>query len=107
MPLKFDNSSQNEVSWLDCKTSTEGLANIIKKYVKGGMALMVRGTPKAEAFIDREGNSQSNIEVYLNDINMLTYPKEDKEAKSKTEKQAAYVKSSHPVVELRDNEILF
>jgi single stranded DNA-binding protein len=69
---------QKEITWYQCSSWSEGLSNIIKSHVKGGMGLLVRGAPKSRAYIDKEGVAKSQIEVNVKEINMLTYPKDDK-----------------------------
>ena len=41
---------------------------------------MIRGSPRASAWIDAEGGAKAQIEVNISEINMLTFPK-DKEGK--------------------------
>jgi len=68
---------QKEVTWYKCQSWSEGLSKTIRNYVKGGMGLMIKGTPKANAYIDKDGVAKSQIEVHIQDINMLTFPKDD------------------------------
>ena len=67
---------QQDTSWYECKTNSEGMAKICKQYVKDKMGILVRGIPKAKAFVDSSGNQQASIEVLIQDINLLTTPKE-------------------------------
>lgn len=68
---------QKEVTWYKCQSWSEGLSKIIRANVKGGMGLLIRGIPKSNAYIDKDGVAKSQIEVNIQDINMLTYPKEE------------------------------
>ena len=70
---------KKEISWFKCNAWSEGLCRMIKKNVSGGMGLMIRGSPRASAWIDAEGGAKAQIEVNISEINMLTFPK-DKEA---------------------------
>ena len=75
---------KKEISWFRCNSWSEGLSNIIKNNVKGGMGVLVKGFPKANAYIDKEGVAKSQIEVKVSEMNILTYPKSE-EGKSHIE----------------------
>lgn len=71
-----DGQEQKELTWYKCQSWSEGLSKMIKNNIKGGMGLMIRGVPKSNAYIDKEGIAKSQIEVHIQDINMLTFPTE-------------------------------
>jgi single-strand DNA-binding protein len=63
---------QNSTQWYSCVTSQPWLAHLIKSYVKTGVAVWVRGTPKFKTYVDREGNTKFTTEVIVNQINILS-----------------------------------
>jgi single-stranded DNA-binding protein len=67
---------QKDISWYKCSSWTEGLSNVIKSYVKAGAGVLVKGTPKATAYNDKDGNLKGQIEVNISEIITLTEPKE-------------------------------
>jgi single stranded DNA-binding protein len=100
---------QKDISWFECQTSSEGMAKVIKNYVKQGMGLLVKGIPKSRAFIDKEGQPQGNIEVNISELNMLTYPTEKEgpaKPKSEIPKTTAVI-SPKQVEEFYDDQIPF
>jgi single stranded DNA-binding protein len=71
-----DGQEQKEVTWYKCQSWSEGLSKMIRNNIKHGMGLMVRGIPKNNAYIDKNCVAKSQIEVHIQDINMLTFPKD-------------------------------
>lgn len=67
---------QKEVAWYKCQSWSEGLSKTIKNYVKGGMGLLIKGAPKASAYIDKEGEAKAQIEVNIAEMFILTSPQE-------------------------------
>jgi single-stranded DNA-binding protein len=67
---------QKEVAWYQCSSLQDGRSKIIQNYVKAGMGVLVKGTPKVTAYIDKEGNAKPQIAVNISEIFMLTPPKE-------------------------------
>lgn len=99
-----------ETSWYECKTNSEGMAKICKQYVKDKMGLLVKGIPKAKAFVDTSGNPQASIEVLVTEINILTSPKEQTPDKSRNNgnyKIGEGRKTQEPEGEIEDDEIPF
>lgn len=66
---------QEDTSWYECKSNSEKLSNIIKNYVKDKQGVLIKGIPKARAYIASDGSAQGSIEVLVNSINILTNPK--------------------------------
>jgi len=102
---------KKEITWFKCNSWSEGLTKMIKNNVTGGMGLLVKGTPKVNAWIDAEGGAKGQIEVHISDINMLTYPspKEDDidaNGKHKLSPKASIVAVSDGEIE-DDEEIPF
>lgn len=101
---------QQDTSWYECKTNSEGMAKICKQYVKDKMGLLVKGIPKAKAFTDNSGNSQASIEVLVTEINMLTSPKEQTAEKPKENgrfKVGAVKQEAEVNTDIEDDEIPF
>jgi len=67
---------KKDVAWDKCRSWSEGPYKPDKKNVKAGMGLMIKGAPKASAYIDKEGQPKAQIEVGITELFMLTYPKE-------------------------------
>lgn len=100
---------KQDIGWYECKTNSEGMAKICKQYVKDRMGLLVKGIPKAKAFVDSSGNPQASIEVLVTEINMLTSPKEKTGDKPKENGRFKIggEKKQEPTTELEDDEIPF
>jgi len=101
---------QQDTSWYDCKASSPNMAKMFKQYVKDKMGLLVRGIPKARAFVDSSGNPQASIEVLVTDINMLISPKENNAEKPKENgrfKIGESKQSQEPTTDIEDDEIPF
>jgi single stranded DNA-binding protein len=96
---------KKEMYWYKCSSWSEGLSKVIKEHVKGGMGLLVRGFPKSNAYIDKEGVAKSQIEVNITEINMLTYP-DDNKAYSGS-KLSSNTKADIPDIEFHDDDIPF
>lgn len=75
------------------------------------MSLIVKGTPKSNAYIDKDGVAKSQIVVNIQEINMLTFPKEKNELTSITpineESSLASTPKITEVIELSDDDIPF
>jgi single-stranded DNA-binding protein len=71
-----EGEEKQDTSWYECKTNSEGMAKICKQYVKDKMGVLVRGIPKAKAYITKEGAAESSIEVLVTELNMITSPRE-------------------------------
>ena len=67
---------QQDTTWFECKSNSEKMSKNIKEYVKDKMGLMVKGVPKAKAYMSNSGTAEASIEVLVTDFNILTYPKE-------------------------------
>ena len=101
---------KTETSWYECKTNSEGMAKICKQYVKDKMGLLVKGVPKAKAFVDSSGNPQASIEVQVTELNILTSPKEKATDKSKDNERykiGESKKNQEPEGDIEDDEIPF
>lgn len=85
-------------------------AKICKQYVKDRMGLLVKGIPKAKAFVDNSGNPQASIEVQITELNILTSPKEkatDKHKENGRYKIGESRKDQEPSNDIEDDEIPF
>lgn len=69
-------NSKKEVNWFKCQTSSEALAKVVKSYVKKGDGVLIRGYPKANAYVGKDGKAKAQVEIYINYINLLTSGKE-------------------------------
>lgn len=101
---------QTDSSWYECKTNSEGMAKICKQYVKDKMGVLVKGIPKAKAFVDSSGNPQSSIEVLVTELNILTTPKEMDAEKPKENGRYTIGESNkkqEPSNDIEDDEIPF
>ena len=72
-----DGQEKNELTWYKCQSWSEGLSKMIRNNIKSGMGLLINGIPKASAYIDKEGVAKAQIEIHIQDINMLTFPKDE------------------------------
>ncbi len=74
-------NQQKQTTWFRCHSNFENVSVFIKKYIRQGQGVEIKGIPKISTFNNKEGKSMTTIEVdikYLQDIEILTYPK-DKE----------------------------
>jgi single-stranded DNA-binding protein len=69
-------NNKKEVSWFKCQTSSEALAKVVKSYVKKGDGVLIRGYPKANAYVGKDGKAKAQFEININYINLLTSSKE-------------------------------
>jgi single-stranded DNA-binding protein len=69
-------TSKKDVNWFKCQTSSEGLAKVVKSYVKKGDGVLIRGYPKVNAYIGKDGKAKAQFEININYINLLTSNKE-------------------------------
>lgn len=74
-----DGNDQKELTRYRCQSWSEGLSKMIRNNIKGGMGLIVRGIPKCNAYIDKDGMAKAQIEVRIQDLNMLTFLKDEKD----------------------------
>jgi len=97
---------QKDIAWYKCSSWSEGLSKLVKNNVKAGMGLLIKGAPKASAYIDKEGQPKAQIEIGITELFMLTFPQEGWNSGNQTNDSN---KSSvdHPVSEITDDEIPF
>lgn len=69
-------------NFIDC-VAWKGLAETISKYVKKGNLLGVSGSLDQQAWKNKEGNTQTKIQVVVNDAQFLT-PKNENSSEEKT-----------------------
>jgi len=74
---KVTNEDKKTVTWYECQTSKDWLSERVIKHVKQGMGLAVRGVPKCDAYLDKDGTPKANIKINMNDLKILAYPKND------------------------------
>lgn len=65
-----DGERQERVTWYKV-TAWKALAEIVGKYVKKGMQVHVVGTISASAYLDRNGDPKSSLELTARDIQFL------------------------------------
>jgi len=75
-----DNKGEEKksVEWFKCNSWQEGLSKMILDNVKPGAGLLIKGTPKANPYVDKEGNPKASIDVTIREINILSYSTEEK-----------------------------
>lgn len=95
---------KKEIYWYKCSSWTEALSKVIKDHVKSGMGLLVRGFPKSTAYIDKNGEAKSQIEVNVKEINMLTYPDDNAHTGSKL---SSNTEVNIPESDFEENDIPF
>ena len=69
-------TSKKDVNWFKCQTSSERLAKVVKSYVKKGDRVLIRGYPKVNDYIGKDGKAKAQFEININYINLLTSNKE-------------------------------
>jgi single-stranded DNA-binding protein len=97
-------TSKKDVNWFKCQTSSEGLAKVVKSYVKKGDGVLIRGYPKANAYIGKDGKAKAQFEININYINLLTSSR-DKPSNNDISKEN-YITEIEELSKL-DNEIPF
>jgi single stranded DNA-binding protein len=70
-----NNTEQKETIWFNCQSSAEIISNIIKQTVKRGALVSVKGYPKPNAFLNKEGQPQCSIEIKVTDVKILNNDK--------------------------------
>lgn len=61
---------REKTTWFKC-TAWKQLAETCHQYVTKGMPVMVIGTVESKAYLDREGNAQSSLELTVREIQFL------------------------------------
>jgi len=74
---KVTGEEKKNVAWYECQTSNEHFNKIIKSYVTQGTGLFVRGEPKYEAYLDKEGNPKAAVKINIHKLNILSYAKKE------------------------------
>lgn len=64
-------NSKQETTWFKCQVGSEGLAKVVRSYVKKGAGVLVRGYPKVNAYIAKDGTAKGSIEINVNYLNLL------------------------------------
>ncbi len=66
---KKDKNSNEEIkttTWYECQTGIEFVANNVKQFIKKGMLLYLEGTPRCDAYLDKEGKPAASFKVSMN-----------------------------------------
>ena len=71
-----EGKEQKITTWFDCNTNSESLAKIIKTYVTQGMGVLIKGSPKVKAYIDKSGEAKGSMEINISHINLLISSKD-------------------------------
>lgn len=62
---------KEKTTWVKCtKWVPSGGSTKISDYLKKGQTVIVRGTPDARAWVDKEGVAKSNLEVKVEDLTL-------------------------------------
>lgn len=64
-------NSNKDTIWFKCQVGSEGLAKVVRSYVKKGSSILVKGYPKVNAYIAKDGTAKGSIEVNVNYLNLL------------------------------------
>lgn len=64
-------NSKQETTWFKCQTGAEGLTKVIKSYVKKGDGVLVKGYPKINAYLAKDGTAKGSIEINISYLNLL------------------------------------
>jgi hypothetical protein len=83
---------QQDSSWFECKSNSENMSKILLTHVKDKMGVLVKGVPKAKAYISSNGTAESVIEVLVTNFDILTYPRLPEEVKLGDEQQSGKYK---------------
>lgn len=97
---------QKEIVWYKCSSWSEGLSRIVKNNVKSGMGLLVKGSPKANAYTDKEGVAKAQIEINISELFMLTYPGDDENKNGSASFDNKHSKDL-PIQKIEDDDIPF
>lgn len=69
---RIDKTTNEEIkttTWFECQTSNENMAAIIKARVKKGMQLYVKGYPRCDAYLDKDGKATASFKVNIIKVN--------------------------------------
>lgn len=64
-------NSNKDTIWFKCQVGSEGLAKVVRSYVKKGAGVLVKGYPKVNAYIAKDGTAKGSIEINVNYLNLL------------------------------------
>lgn len=64
------NEQREKTSWYRV-TAWRGLAEVVGKYVKKGMSVMVVGTVEANAYMGQDGEPRASLDITARDIQFL------------------------------------
>lgn len=67
---------KKESTWYECKTNNEKTSKLVKDFVKDKCGILVKGIPKAKAYINKDGKAEGSIEVIITEFNVLVRPLE-------------------------------
>lgn len=77
-----DKATKEEIkttAWFECQTSNESVAILIKKYIKLGMGIYVRGIPKCDVYLDKDNKPQASIKINITAFKILVDPKNNEQ----------------------------
>lgn len=72
--LSFDvaiNLTKDKVQFVSCTINSGAYADKIAPYLTKGQKVLIDGTPKADAYIDKQGKAVSALRVYVNNVELL------------------------------------
>ncbi|MGJ3240039.1 MAG: single-stranded DNA-binding protein [Anaerolineae bacterium] len=65
------NEQREKTNWYRV-TSWRGQAEVVAKYVKKGMSVMVVGTAEASAYMGQDGQPRASLDITARDVQFLT-----------------------------------
>jgi single-stranded DNA-binding protein len=64
-------TNKQDTTWFKCQTGSEGLANVVKSYVKKADGVLVKGYPKINTYLAKDGTAKGSIEINISYLNLL------------------------------------
>lgn len=60
-----DKNKEKITTWYECQASNEKIAELIRKQVKKGVFVSIEGTPRLEAYIDKNNKAIPTCKIYI------------------------------------------
>lgn len=89
---KTSGEQKEKTTWVKCtKWVSSGGSTKIAEFLKKGQTVIVRGTPEAKAWIDKEGVAKANLEVKVEDLTLTGGKRSESQESSASAPESSYV----------------
>jgi single-strand DNA-binding protein len=63
---------KDKTVWVSCRTYRDRDKSRIADYLKKGTKVFLRGLPEANAWVDRDGNARSDLQLIASEVKLLS-----------------------------------